>query len=99
MRSEVRGLEIPGVLWRRDPHGTALPLVLDSPHSGSDYPDDFGFACALDALRRVEDTYVDELWGAAPEFGAQRKGRPRRVAYPWRSQSRSWRRPSLPAHA
>src|SRR5207248_7935432 len=70
MRSQAAGLEIPGVLWRRDPHGTPLPLVLDSPHSGSDYPDDFAYCCPLPVLRRAEDAYVDELYQAAPGFGA-----------------------------
>jgi N-formylglutamate amidohydrolase len=64
------GYEIPGVLWRRDPRGTALPLVFDSPHSGSLYPEDFAFTCALPVLRRAEDAYVDELFAAATEFGA-----------------------------
>jgi len=62
--------EIPGVLWRRDPEGEEAPLVFDSPHSGSHYPDDFRFSCSLDVLRTAEDTYVDELYAAAPEFGA-----------------------------
>lgn len=62
--------EIPGVLWRRDPEAPEVPLVFDSPHSGSDYPDDFRFTCALDALRRAEDAYVDELYAAAPAHGA-----------------------------
>jgi N-formylglutamate amidohydrolase len=64
------GLEVPGVLWRRDPETTELPLVFDSPHSGSVYPEDFGFTCPLANLRRAEDCYVDELYGAAPGFGA-----------------------------
>jgi N-formylglutamate deformylase len=64
------GFEIPGVLWRRDPHADAMPLVVDSPHSGSHYPDDFAFCCPLDILRRAEDSYVDELFGAAPAHGA-----------------------------
>jgi N-formylglutamate amidohydrolase len=64
------GYEIPGVLWRRDPRAEALPLVLDSPHSGSLYPDDFAFCCPLPVLRRAEDAYVDELFAAAPDFGA-----------------------------
>ena len=62
--------EIPGVLWRRDPQATELPLVFDSPHSGSDYPEDFQFCCPLDVLRMAEDTYVDELYSAAPALGA-----------------------------
>ncbi|HVH78548.1 MAG TPA: N-formylglutamate amidohydrolase [Stellaceae bacterium] len=64
------GYHIPGVLWRRDPAADTLPLVLDSPHSGSLYPDDFSFCCPLPILRRAEDAYVDELFGTAPDFGA-----------------------------
>lgn len=26
---------IPGVLWRRDPVGDPIPLVVDSPHNGT----------------------------------------------------------------
>jgi N-formylglutamate amidohydrolase len=63
-------LEIPGVLWRRDPEGAEVPLVFDSPHSGSYYPEDFRFVCPLDVLRTAEDTYVDELYAAGPGFGA-----------------------------
>jgi N-formylglutamate deformylase len=64
------GYHIPGVLWRRDPPAEALPLVLDSPHSGTRYPDDFTYSCPLHVLRRAEDSYVDQLFGAAPDFGA-----------------------------
>ena len=62
--------EIPGVLWRRDPTTAEVPLVFDSPHSGSKYPEDFRFCCSLDILRTAEDSYVDELYTAAPELGA-----------------------------
>jgi N-formylglutamate deformylase len=62
--------EIPGVLWRRDPKTTEVPLVFDSPHSGSEYPEDFRFCCSLDILRAAEDAYVDELYAAAPDLGA-----------------------------
>lgn len=62
--------EIPGVLWRRDPEAAEVPLVFDSPHSGSHYPDDFSFTCPLDTLRRAEDAYVDKLYAAAPTHGA-----------------------------
>src|SRR5215472_2872060 len=67
--SEI-GFEIPGVLWRRDPQTREVPLVFDSPHSGASYPEDFQFCCPFDILRTAEDTYVDELYGAAPAFGA-----------------------------
>src|SRR4051812_4469606 len=70
MRNQVTGLEIPGVLWRRDPQGARLPLVFDSPHSGSHYPDDFAYRCPLPVLRRAEDAYVDQLYDAAPAHGA-----------------------------
>jgi N-formylglutamate amidohydrolase len=63
-------LEIPGVLWRRDPEGDEVPLVFDSPHSGSRYPEDFRFCCPIEVLRRAEDAFVDELYAAAPQHGA-----------------------------
>jgi N-formylglutamate deformylase len=62
--------EIPGVLWRRDPQVAEVPLVFDSPHSGATYPEDFRFSCPFDVLRTAEDTYVDELYAAAPALGA-----------------------------
>ncbi len=54
------------------PERQSVPLVFASPHSGRDYPKDFVAASALDsvALRRSEDSFVDELFAAAPEFGA-----------------------------
>ncbi len=70
MRSGATCFEIPGVLWRRDPHGDSLPLVFDSPHSGALYPEDFLYCCPLPVLRRAEDSYVDELFEAAPGHGA-----------------------------
>lgn len=48
----------------------ALPLVCDSPHSGTTYPQDFGVALPMALLRMAEDTHIDELWAAAPRFGA-----------------------------
>ncbi|CAN7549632.1 N-formylglutamate amidohydrolase [Variovorax paradoxus] len=46
------------------------PLVLDSPHSGTVYPEDFRPACDLATLRRAEDTHVEKLYAFAPEMGA-----------------------------
>ena len=48
------------------PAGRRVPLVLDSPHSGSEYPDDFGCAVPREALRQAEDSHVDELFSGAP---------------------------------
>jgi N-formylglutamate deformylase len=45
-------------------------LVLDSPHSGTDYPEDFRPAVALDVLRQAEDSFVDELFASGPAHGA-----------------------------
>src|SRR5580704_42590 len=61
-----------GVLDLHEPAARRLPLVLASPHSGSEYPADFVAASRLDpmALRRSEDSFVDELFGAAPQLGA-----------------------------
>ncbi len=44
--------------------------MLDSPHSGTDYPPDFGYACDLAVLRRAEDTHVEKLYDFAPGLGA-----------------------------
>src|SRR5713101_7599899 len=54
------------------PARQTLPLVLSSPHSGADYPADFIAASRLDrlTLRRSEDSFVDELFAAAPALGA-----------------------------
>jgi N-formylglutamate amidohydrolase len=48
-----------------------LPLVLNSPHSGSCYPGDFLAASRLDemAIRRSEDSFVDELVTPAARLG------------------------------
>src|SRR5450755_2049322 len=53
-------------------HGPAeprTPLILDSPHSGCDFPADFGAAVSEFELRDGEDCFVDELWMPATERG------------------------------
>ena len=45
------------------------PLVLDSPHSGHDFPADFDAIVSEAELREAEDCYVDELYAAAHELG------------------------------
>ena len=52
------------------PQADALPLVCDSPHSGTLYPQDFGYALPFERLRRGEDTDVHVLWQALPAVGA-----------------------------
>ncbi len=48
-----------------------VPVILTSPHSGRRYDASFLSASRLDAvaIRRSEDSYVDELFGAGPELG------------------------------
>ncbi|HEX2543144.1 MAG TPA: N-formylglutamate amidohydrolase [Caldimonas sp.] len=46
-----------------------VPLLLDSPHSGHEFPDDFGAAVSEFELRDGEDCFVDELYRPATERG------------------------------
>jgi N-formylglutamate deformylase len=52
------------------PGADALPIVVDSPHSGTAYPADFGSVLSGLALRQGEDSWVHELWASAPGHGA-----------------------------
>lgn len=61
---------IPGVLWRRDPVGEAIPLVVDSPHNSTDWPEDFDHVVTEAELMTSVDRFVDELFGHAPAVGA-----------------------------
>jgi N-formylglutamate amidohydrolase len=59
---------IPGI-YRVERAAKPLPLVFDSPHSGTTYPPDFDFACDFAALEKAEDKFVDELFASAPAHG------------------------------
>jgi len=63
---------LPSPLILRLPEQQTVPLVFASPHSGRDYPAAFVADARLDALslRRSEDSFVDELFAAAPSYGA-----------------------------
>ena len=54
------------------PGEQTVPLVFASAHSGRRYPEAFLAAARLDrfAVRRSEDSFVDELFAAAPAHGA-----------------------------
>lgn len=54
----------------RLPEGEPLPLICDSPHSGTKYPDDFQYAVPFELLRAGEDTDVHVLWESLPSVGA-----------------------------
>lgn len=54
----------------REPAATPVALVVDSPHSGMEWPADFQPAAPRAAILTTWDAYVDELFGAAPAAGA-----------------------------
>ncbi len=53
------------------PEQQTAPVIFASPHSGTDYPADFVNNSPLDlpSLRKSEDSFVDELFSAAPDHG------------------------------
>ncbi len=61
---------MPDPVLRHDPPGDAIALVLDSPHSGEWYPDDFDHLPPREVVRRAEDTHVARLWQDAVALGA-----------------------------
>ncbi|HMO45751.1 MAG TPA: N-formylglutamate amidohydrolase [Rubrivivax sp.] len=67
--SQVTARPVPPVSVRVPAQG-GLPIVVDSPHSGTGYPADFGYSAPFALLRRGEDLYVDKLYEHAPDFGA-----------------------------
>lgn len=60
---------IPGVLTIEGEAGQSLPIVFDSPHSGTEYPADFGHMADPRVLRHAEDTHVHDLWAGVPAAG------------------------------
>ena len=54
------------------PERQTIPFVFASPHSGRTYPDEFVTASRLDqlTLRKSEDSFIDELFGAVSVNGA-----------------------------
>ncbi len=62
-----------GVAWQVNaPAAQTMPVVFASPHSGSSYPPEFVARSRLDpvALRKSEDSFVDELFAGVAEEGA-----------------------------
>lgn len=54
------------------PAQQTAPVVFSSPHSGREYTEEFLAATRLDeqAIRRSEDSFVDEIFGQSPLYGA-----------------------------
>jgi N-formylglutamate deformylase len=54
---------------RYAPQGAPLPLVFDSPHSGTEFPDYVRPSAPRAALMTGSDLFVERLYGAAPRLG------------------------------
>ncbi|WP_439137872.1 N-formylglutamate amidohydrolase [Roseicyclus sp.] len=61
---------VPGVLSVSGESQQRLPLIFDSPHSGTQYPPEFTHAADPALLRQAEDTHVADLWAGAMAHGA-----------------------------
>ena len=55
-----------------EPKRQSAPLIFASPHSGSDYPEEFLAATRIDllSLRCSEDAFIDEIFESVVEHGA-----------------------------
>ncbi|MEJ8473766.1 N-formylglutamate amidohydrolase [Roseibium algae] len=62
--------DITGVLSVTTPSSPQIPLVFDSPHSGTDIPSEFRPAVDAATVLMSSDTHVDDLFSAAPNHGA-----------------------------
>jgi N-formylglutamate deformylase len=67
LSSERRGAALIDAVRRHAEAAQSIPLVLDSPHSGTAYPADFDHAAPRSLVRRAEDTMSV---CPAPRFGA-----------------------------
>jgi N-formylglutamate deformylase len=53
-----------------EPTVAPVPVLVDSPHSGMDWPADFDTVAPRAAIRTTWDAFVEELWSGAPSVGA-----------------------------
>jgi N-formylglutamate deformylase len=68
MRVRNESSDIPA-LTRTGPARSAVPLVLDSPHSGRVFPAGFDAIVSQTDLRDGEDCFIDTLYAPATELG------------------------------
>lgn len=52
------------------PRGDVMPIVVESPHSGMVFPEDFRPLAPYAAIQTTWDAFVDELWSESPDAGA-----------------------------
>lgn len=69
MKLEIKEKINDGVFKISTPQGPA-PLIIDSPHSGREMPQDFDPICDQRYLKAAEDRYVDRLFVDVPQIGA-----------------------------
>ncbi len=69
LESQLKTFQHP--LHVTEPVLQTAPMLIASPHSGRDYSSEFvaSSRLAFDALRRSEDSYVDEIFGGAADMG------------------------------
>ncbi len=48
----------------------SIPVVFNSPHSGTVYPENYGYSSELAMLRRTEDLFIDDLYADVTKLGA-----------------------------
>jgi N-formylglutamate amidohydrolase len=60
----------PGIFIRHDPDTDPVPVVVDVSRSGREYPPEFRSPIPFTTLHDNVSMYVEELWAAAPSFGA-----------------------------
>jgi len=65
----MREERLEGVWHVLAPDDDRVPLVLDSPHSGTDFPADFRPVASFTDVRGAEDSFVDDIHAAAPGAG------------------------------
>ncbi|MEX2311023.1 MAG: N-formylglutamate amidohydrolase, partial [Rhodospirillales bacterium] len=63
-------MDMPVITIRPAAGTPPLPLVYDSPHSGSDYPSDMHPVVPVEILRQSEDAFIDEIFGHVTVLGA-----------------------------
>jgi N-formylglutamate deformylase len=61
--------EVPVVIIEH-PRAAPRPIVVESPHSGMEFPPDFRPAAPYGSIQTTWDAFVEELWGDAPAAGA-----------------------------
>lgn len=63
-------VEIENAVRRTDPEGEFSPLVLDSPHTGMLFPEDFRPGLDIKTCEKVADWFVEELFSGGLQNGA-----------------------------